>query len=147
AVVREASKRAIHIRQHDVQLLGGIALADGRVAEMRTGEGKTFVAPLTAYLSIVAGQPVHIHTVNDYLAIRDSAQLKPLYDLLGLSVGFINHRWTADQRRANYGADVTYVTNHEAGHDYLRDNMATTQKERVLVHGLPFAIVDEADSI
>ena len=146
AVVREAAVRTIGQRHYDVQLIGGIVLHQGRIAEMKTGEGKTLVAILPAYLNALAGRGVHIVTVNDYLAKRDSEWMGKVYRFLGLSVGLIVHDLTAEQRRAAYAADITYGTNNELGFDYLRDNMAIYKQEMVQ-RGHAFAIVDEVDSI
>jgi len=146
AVAREGARRAIGLRPFDVQVMGGIVLHEGRVAEMRTGEGKTLVATLPAYLNALEGKGVHVVTVNDYLAQRDSQWMGQIYRFLGLSVGVIIHDWDGPTRRRNYAADITYGTNHEFGFDYLRDNMAEdvsglTQRD------LHYAIVDEVDSI
>jgi len=146
AVVREVSKRTLGLRHFDVQLIGGIVLYEGKIAEMRTGEGKTLIATLPAYLYALAGVPVHIVTVNDYLARRDANWMRPIYEFLGMSVGIISTgQSTADKREA-YLADITYGTNNEFGFDYLRDNLAQ-QKEDQMQRGLGFAIVDEVDSI
>ncbi|MGE5543388.1 MAG: preprotein translocase subunit SecA, partial [Bacillota bacterium] len=126
AVVREASVRTLGLRHFDVQLLGGIVLHMGRIAEMKTGEGKTLVATLPTYLNALEGRGVHIVTVNDYLATRDSEWMKPIYEMLGLSVGLIVHGLTYEQRKAAYAADITYGTNNEYGFDYLRDNMVVS---------------------
>src|SRR5258708_34586519 len=164
AVVREASKRTLRMRHFDVQLIGGMVLHDGKIAEMKTGEGKTLVATLPAYLNALTGKGVHIITVNDYLAKRDAQWMGPVYHCLGLSVGVIQHeasflydptyvtsdiRLTALRpctRQEAYGADVTYGTNNEFGFDYLRDNMRFTLEELVQ-RELHYAIVDEVDSI
>ena len=146
AVVREASWRVLKMRHFDVQLLGGIVLHQGRIAEMKTGEGKTLVATLPAYLNALLGRGVHIVTVNDYLATRDSEWMGPVYEFLGLSVGLIVHGLTPSERRAAYAADITYGTNNEFGFDYLRDNMVR-YKEDVVQRPLYYAIVDEVDSI
>ena len=146
AVVREASTRVLGMRHFDVQLIGGMALHDGRISEMKTGEGKTLVATLAAYLRALAGNGVHVVTVNDYLARRDAAWMGQLYEFLGLSVGLIQHDLEPDDRRKAYAADITYGTNNEFGFDYLRDNMTMTLDEMVQ-RGLYFAIVDEVDSI
>ena len=146
AVVREGSKRILGMRHFDVQLLGGIVLHQGRISEMKTGEGKTLVATLPAYLNALTGEGVHIVTVNDYLAKRDSEWMGKLYSFLGLKVGLIVHELTNDQRRDAYNADITYVTNNELGFDYLRDNMVIFKSEMVQ-RGHAFAIVDEVDSI
>jgi len=146
AVVREAGKRVLHMRHYDVQLVGGVVLHEGKIAEMATGEGKTLVATLPAYLNALGGKGVHIVTVNDYLARRDSEWMGPLYELLGLSVGNIQHDMPDDDRRAAYGSDITFGTNNEFGFDYLRDNMKFRAQDMVQpVHN--YAIVDEVDSI
>lgn len=146
AAVREAAVRAIGQRHFDVQLVGGMALHDGRVAEMKTGEGKTLVATLPAYLNSLTGEGVHVVTVNDYLARRDAEWMGAVYKRLGLTVGIIQHDLESDQRREAYAADVTYGTNNEFGFDYLRDNMVVDAAERVQ-RQLHYAIVDECDSI
>lgn len=146
AVCREASSRVIGIKHYPVQIIGGIVLHQGRIAEMRTGEGKTFVATLPAYLNALTGKGVHIVTVNDYLAKRDSEWMSKVHRFLGLTVGLITHELDNDQRRAAYACDITYATNNELGFDYLRDNMCIYKKD--LVQRDPnFAIVDEVDSI
>ena len=146
AVCREASDRVLGMRHVPVQIIGGIVLHQGRIAEMKTGEGKTLVATLPAYLTGLTGEGVHIVTVNDYLARRDSEWMGKLYRWLGLSVGLIVHDLPNDQRRQAYAADITYGTNNELGFDYLRDNMVS-YKERRVQRGHVFAIVDEVDSI
>ena len=146
AVCREAADRVLGMRPYRVQVVGGIVLHRGRIAEMKTGEGKTLVAILPAYLNALAGRGVHIVTVNDYLAKRDSEWMGKVYRFLGLSVGLIVHDLTGEQRRAAYAADITYGTNNELGFDYLRDNMAIYKQEMVQ-RGHAFAIVDEVDSI
>ena len=146
AVVREAGKRRLKMRHFDVQLIGGMALHDGKIAEMRTGEGKTLVATLPAYLNTLAGRGVHIVTVNDYLAKRDAEWMGKIYGFLGLSVGVNIPQLEPDAKRAAYAADITYGTNNEFGFDYLRDNMAMRIEER-FQRGLRYAIVDEVDSI
>jgi len=146
AVVREASVRVLGMRHFPVQLLGGIVLHQGRIAEMKTGEGKTLVATLPAYLNALTGKGVHIVTVNDYLAKRDSEWMGKIHRFLGLSVGLIVHGMSSKERRANYAADITYGTNNEFGFDYLRDNMVV-YKEDMVQRELNFAIVDEVDSI
>ena len=146
AVCREAADRVLGMRPYRVQVVGGIVLHQGRIAEMKTGEGKTLVAILPAYLNALAGRGVHIVTVNDYLAKRDSEWMGKVYRFLGLSVGLIIHDLTSEQRRAAYAADITYGTNNELGFDYLRDNMAIYKQEMVQ-RGHAFAIVDEVDSI
>ena len=146
ATAREAAWRVLGMKPFRVQLIGGIVLHQGRIAEMKTGEGKTLVAILPAYLNALTGNGVHIVTVNDYLAKRDSEWMGKVYRFLGLSVGLIIHDLTAEQRRAAYAADITYGTNNELGFDYLRDNMAIYKQEMVQ-RGHAFAIVDEVDSI
>ena len=146
ATVREAADRVLGLRPYRVQLIGGIVLHQGRIAEMKTGEGKTLVATLPAYLNALTGQGVHIVTVNDYLAKRDSEWMGKVHRFLGLSVGLIVHDLTKAQRQAAYAADITYGTNNEMGFDYLRDNMALYASEQVQ-RGHHFAIVDEVDSI
>ncbi len=146
AVCREASWRVLGMKHFPVQVIGGIILHQGRIAEMRTGEGKTLVATLPAYLNALTGNGVHIVTVNDYLARRDSEWMGKVYRYLGLSVGLIVHDLSNEERRAAYGADITYGTNNELGFDYLRDNMVVHQEEKVQ-RGHAFAIVDEVDSI
>jgi len=146
AVCREASDRVLGMRHYPVQVIGGIVLHQGRIAEMRTGEGKTLVATLPAYLNGLTGNGVHVVTVNDYLAKRDSEWMGKLYNYLGLSVGLIVHDLDSEQRKKAYSADITYGTNNELGFDYLRDNMVV-YKERKVQRGHAFAIVDEVDSI
>ena len=146
ATVREAAKRTLGQRHFDVQLLGGMVLHEGRIAEMKTGEGKTLVATLPVYLNALAGKGVHVVTVNDYLAKRDAAWMGAIYQFLGLQVGCIVHELSDEQRREQYGRDVTYGTNNEFGFDYLRDNMKYAAGEMVQ-RGHYFAIVDEVDSI
>jgi preprotein translocase subunit SecA len=146
AVVREASKRVLGLRHFDVQLIGGIILHQGRISEMKTGEGKTLVATLPAYLNALTGKGVHVITVNDYLAKRDSEWMGKLYKFLGLSVGLVVNGLEPDQRREAYAADITYGTNNEFGFDYLRDNMVL-YKEQLVQRDLNYAIVDEIDSI
>ena len=146
AVCREAADRVLGMRPFPVQVLGGVVLHQGRIAEMKTGEGKTLVATLPAYLNALEGKGVHIVTVNDYLAKRDSEWMGKVYRFLGLSVGLIIHDLNADQRREAYAADITYGTNNEMGFDYLRDNMAV-RKENQVQRGHHYAIVDEVDSI
>ncbi len=146
AVVREAAVRTVGMRHFDVQLLGGIVLHQGRIAEMKTGEGKTLVATLPAYLNAIPGKGVHIVTVNDYLASRDAAWMGKIYRFLGMSVGCIVHDIEPAERREAYNCDITYGTNNEFGFDYLRDNMAV-YKERMVQRELNYAIVDEVDSI
>ena len=146
ALVREADWRVLGKRPYRVQLLGGILLHQGRIAEMKTGEGKTLVATLPAYLNALAGNGVHIVTVNDYLAKRDSDEMGRVYGFLGLKTGLIVHGQTPDEKRRAYAADITYATNNELGFDYLRDNMVV-YKEKMVQRGHAFAIVDEVDSI
>ncbi|WP_087065347.1 preprotein translocase subunit SecA [Intestinibacillus massiliensis] len=146
ATVREAADRVLGLRHYRVQVIGGIVLHQGRIAEMKTGEGKTLVATLPAYLNAISGKGVHIVTVNDYLAKRDSEWMGKVYRFLGLKVGLIIHDVAADQRKKMYEADITYGTNNEFGFDYLRDNMAI-YKEAMVQRGHNFAIVDEVDSI
>src|SRR5437588_2058033 len=158
AIVREASKRTIGLRHFDVQMIGGMVLHDGAIAEMKTGEGKTLTATLPIVLNSLAGRGVHLVTVNDYLARRDAMWMKPIYDLLGVSVGVLQNMQPYEEKRDAYAADVTYGTNSEFGFDYLRDNMATTLEEKVQHGGRPkpeegkspyhtYAIVDEVDNI
>jgi len=146
AVAREGSKRALKMRHFDVQLIGGMALHNGKIGEMRTGEGKTLMATLPVYLNALAGKGVHLVTVNDYLARRDAEWMGKLYNFLGLSVGVNLPQMPREQKQAAYAADVTYGTNNEYGFDYLRDNMVYETADRVQ-RGLPYAIVDEVDSI
>src|SRR5688572_1814471 len=146
AVVREAGKRVLGMRHFDVQMVGGIALHQGKIGEMRTGEGKTLVATLPAYLNALSGKGVHVVTVNDYLAKRDAEWMGRLYSFLGLSVGVILSQTDHGLKQSAYGADITYGTNNEYGFDYLRDNMAASPSER-FQRGLNYAIVDEVDSI
>lgn len=146
AVAREGSKRALKMRHFDVQLIGGMALHDGKIAEMRTGEGKTLMATLPVYLNALTGKGVHLVTVNDYLARRDAEWMGKLYNFLGLTVGVNLPQMPREEKQAAYAADVTYGTNNEYGFDYLRDNMVYETADRVQ-RGLPYAIVDEVDSI
>lgn len=146
AVVREASKRVLGMRHFDVQLIGGMVLNDGKVAEMKTGEGKTLVATLAVYLNALEGKGVHVITVNDYLAKRDATQMGKLYAFLGLTTGVIIGGLGSDERREAYNCDITYGTNNEFGFDYLRDNMAFRLEEKVQ-RELHFAVIDEVDSI
>ncbi len=146
AVVREASRRVLGQRHFNVQLIGGMVLHQGKISEMKTGEGKTLVATLPAYLNALTGRGVYVVTVNDYLATRDSAWMGQIYKFLGLSVGLIVHGLNYDQRREAYAADITYGTNNEFGFDYLRDNMVT-QRDGLVQRELHYAIVDEVDSI
>ncbi|MCX4193435.1 preprotein translocase subunit SecA [Methylophaga sp. OBS1] len=146
AVVREASKRVLGMRHFDVQMIGGMVLNDGRIAEMKTGEGKTLVATLAVYLNALPGEGVHVITVNDYLARRDAGWMSKLYGFLGLSTGVIVGGLNNEDRRQAYACDITYGTNNEFGFDYLRDNMAFRIEEKVQ-RGLNFAVIDEVDSI
>ncbi|MBD5657538.1 MAG: hypothetical protein IAI50_20510 [Candidatus Eremiobacteraeota bacterium] len=146
AVAREAGKRVLNMRHFDVQIMGGQVLHEGKVAEMKTGEGKTLVGTLAVYANALLERGVHVVTVNDYLARRAAEWMAPLYNFLGLSVGVIQHDLQPPQRREAYGADITYVTNNEVGFDYLRDNMAW-QLADMVQRQLFFAIVDEVDSI
>lgn len=146
AVCREASRRILGMRHFDVQLIGGMVLHDGKIAEMRTGEGKTLVATLPVYLNALSGKGVHVVTVNDYLAQRDAATMEPLYNFLGLQVGVIISELEPFHRQNAYAADITYGTNNEFGFDYLRDNMVADQYDKVQ-RELSFAVVDEVDSI
>ena len=146
AVVREAALRTINMRHFEVQLIGGIALHQGKIAEMATGEGKTLVATLPAYLNALSGKSVHIVTVNDYLAKRDRFWMGPIYEFLGLKVGLIQHDMNTEQRKEAYQSDVVYGTNNEFGFDYLRDNMVINPEE-IVQHEHEFAIIDEVDSI
>ena len=146
ALVREASVRVLGLEHYRVQLLGGIVLHQGRIAEMRTGEGKTLVATLPAYLNALAGQGVHIVTVNDYLAKRDADEMGQIHEFLGLKVGCVLNSMDNDERREQYNCDITYVTNNELGFDYLRDNMVI-YKEQLVQRGLHYVIIDEVDSV
>src|SRR5215208_5491797 len=147
AAVREAGRRTLGMRHYDVQLIGGIALHEGKIAEMRTGEGKTLVATLPLYLNALAGRGAHLVTVNDYLARRDAEWMGQLYSFLGLSYGCIQHDQPPDLRREQYAMDITYGTNSEFGFDYLRDNGMATTREQQVQRGYHYAIVDEVDSI
>lgn len=147
AIVRESSKRVLNMRHYDVQLIGGLVLNDGKIAEMKTGEGKTLVATLPVVLNAMSGEPVHIVTVNDYLASRDAIELEPLYAFLGFTVGaIVGNIDDHEERKAQYDADITYGTNNEYGFDYLRDNMTESLTDKIQ-RGHNFAIVDEVDSI
>ncbi len=146
AAIREGSKRVMGMRHFDVQLIGGMTLNNGKIAEMRTGEGKTLVATLAVYLNALTGLGVHVITVNDYLARRDAEWMKPLYEFMGLTVGVCVSGQQPDEKRAAYQADITYGTNNEFGFDYLRDNMALSKEDRSQ-RGLAFAVIDEVDSI
>ncbi|HAR39784.1 MAG TPA: preprotein translocase subunit SecA [Coprothermobacter sp.] len=146
AVVREVARRQLNMRHFDVQLIGGKVLFEGKIAEMKTGEGKTLVATLPVYAMAVSGHKVHVVTVNEYLAKRDANWMKPVYEALGLTVAYIHSNQTTEEKKAAYAADVVYGTNYEFGFDYLRDNMALS-KEDIVQQGLDYAIVDEADSV
>jgi preprotein translocase subunit SecA len=146
ALTRESAQRNIGLRHYDVQLLGGLALNDGKIAEMQTGEGKTLVSTLPAYLNALTGKGVHIVTVNDYLANRDQNWVGQVHRRLGLKVGLIQENMNFESRKLNYNADITYVTNSELGFDYLRDNTATTVND-IVQRNLNYCIVDEVDSI
>src|ERR687884_1633497 len=146
AVVREVSRRTLGMRHFDVQMIGGMVLHAGSIAEMKTGEGKTLTATLAVVLNALAGEGVHVVTVNDYLARRDAEWMGPIYDFLGLTVGVLQNMQSYEDKQVAYAADVTYGTNSEFGFDYLRDNMATALEEKVQ-RGHPYAIVDEVDNI
>src|ERR671923_1399450 len=146
AAVREAFKRSMGVRLFDVQLMGGIVLHEGDIAEMKTGEGKTFVATMPLYLNALTGENVHLVTVNDYLAKRDPNWVKPVYEALGVRAGYIENLMPFAERKDAYAADITYGTNSEFGFDYLRDNMAVSL-EGTVQRGYSYAIVDEVDSI
>ncbi|MBO5713664.1 MAG: preprotein translocase subunit SecA, partial [Clostridia bacterium] len=146
ATVREASYRVLNMRHYRVQLMGGICVHEGRVAELKTGEGKTLMATLPAYLNALSGKGVHIVTVNDYLASRDAEWMGKVYRYLGLTVGVNLHELTDDQKREAYACDITYGTNNEFGFDYLRDNLKVNLSEMVQ-RGLNFASIDEVESI
>ena len=146
AAIREAADRVLGMRPYPVQLMGGIILHQGRIAEMKTGEGKTLVAVLPCYLNALTGEGVHVVTVNDYLAKRDSEWMGKVHRYMGLTVGLIIPGMQPNERRAAYAADITYCTNNELGFDYLRDNMAI-YKQELVQRGHAFAIVDEVDSI
>ncbi|MDO4965708.1 MAG: preprotein translocase subunit SecA [Lachnospiraceae bacterium] len=146
ATVREAARRVLNMEHYRVQIIGGIILHQGRIAEMRTGEGKTLVSTLPAYLNALAGQGVHVVTVNDYLAKRDAEWMGSIHEFLGLSVGVVLNEMKSEERRAAYLCDITYVTNNELGFDYLRDNMVI-YKEQLVLRDLHFAIIDEVDSV
>lgn len=146
AVVREGAKRSLNMEHYRVQLIGGIILHQGRIAEMRTGEGKTLVSTLPAYLNALEGKGVHIVTVNDYLAHRDAEWMGQVHRFLGLTVGVVLNSMTPEERREAYNCDITYVTNNELGFDYLRDNMVVYKKQLVL-RDLHYAIIDEVDSV
>src|SRR3954470_21061748 len=146
ALVREVGRRTMGMRHFDVQLIGGMVLNDGAIAEMRTGEGKTLTATLAVVLNSLPGKGVHLVTVNEYLARRDAEWMSPIYELLGVSVGILQNQQSYEEKHVAYAADVTYGTNSEFGFDYLRDNMATDLEEKVQ-RGHPYAIVDEVDNI
>ena len=146
ATVREAATRTLQMTPYRVQLIGGIVLHQGRIAEMKTGEGKTLVAPLAAYLNALEGKGVHVVTVNDYLAARDAEWMGAIYRFLGLSVGVILNDMDNDKRREAYNCDITYGTNNEFGFDYLRDNMVVYKENRVQ-RDLHYGIIDEVDSV
>src|SRR6478609_11428430 len=146
ACVRESARRTLGLRHFDVQMIGGMVLNAGKIAEMRTGEGKTLVATLPVYLNALPGEGVHVVTVNDYLANRDANWMRPVYEKLGMTVGVILSGQSSEQKREAYAADITYGTNNEYGFDYLRDNMALRLEDKVQ-RGHTFAIVDEVDSI
>jgi preprotein translocase subunit SecA len=146
ATVREAGRRVLGMEHYRVQLIGGIILHQGRIAEMKTGEGKTLVCTLPAYLNALTEEGVIVVTVNDYLAKRDAEQMSMIHEFLGLKVGVVLHDSTREERQAAYGSDITYVTNNELGFDYLRDNMAIYKSELVL-RNLKYCIIDEVDSV
>ena len=146
ATVREAAKRVLNMEHYRVQLIGGIILHQGRIAEMKTGEGKTLVSTLPAYLNALTGEGVHIVTVNDYLAHRDAEWMGKVHEFLGLTVGCVLNSMDNDERRAQYACDITYITNNELGFDYLRDNMVI-YKEQLVQRDLVYAIIDEVDSV
>src|SRR6056300_516885 len=146
ALVRESAKRVLNERHYDVQLIGGIFLHEGKIAGMKTGEGKTLVSALPAYLNALSGKGVHVVTVNDYLARRDAEWIGQIHKFLGLSCGLIQAGMSEEERRVGYGSDVTYVTNSELGFDYLRDNLAQNTNELVQ-REFNFCIIDEVDSI
>jgi len=146
AVIREASVRVLGLRHHDVQMIGGMVLNDGNIAEMGTGEGKTLVATLPAYLNALSGAGVHVVTVNDYLAARDAQWMGKVFNFLDLSVGIVTSSMPPEDKQVAYACDIVYATNNELGFDYLRDNMAFTTEQKVQ-RELNFAIIDEVDSI
>ena len=146
ALVREAARRVLHTEHYRVQLIGGIILHQGRIAEMRTGEGKTQTCLLPAYLNALEGKGVHVVTVNDYLAKRDAEWMGQVHEFLGLTVGVVLNSMTPEERKAAYDCDITYATNNELGFDYLRDNMVV-YKEKLVQRGLHYAIIDEVDSV
>ena len=147
AVVREAAYRKLGLKAFKVQLMGGITLHEGDIAEMKTGEGKTLTSIFPVYLNALTGKGVHVVTVNDYLAGRDAANNGVVFNFLGLTVGLNKRELTPAQKQEAHGCDVTYTTNAELGFDYLRDNMVTKLEDKVLVHGLNYALIDEVDSI
>jgi preprotein translocase subunit SecA len=146
AVVREAARRSVNMRPFDVQILGGLVLHEGKIVEMKTGEGKTLAATMPLYLNALEGKGAHLITVNDYLARRDAEWMGPIYGMLGMSVGVVVHGLDDDDRRKAYHSDITYGTNNEFGFDYLRDNMKFTLEDYVQ-RDFHYAIVDEVDSI
>ena len=146
ATVREAARRVLGMEHYRVQLIGGVILHQGRIAEMRTGEGKTLVSTLPAYLNALEGKGVHIVTVNDYLAHRDAQWMGAVHEFLGLKVGCVLNSMDKEERRAAYNCDITYITNNELGFDYLRDNMVI-YKAQLVQRGLHYAIIDEVDSV
>ena len=146
ATVREAAKRTLKMEHYPVQLIGGIVLHQGRIAEMKTGEGKTLVSTCPAYLNALSGKGVQIVTVNDYLAKRDAEWMGQVHEFLGLKVGVVLNSMTSEERKAAYNCDITYVTNNELGFDYLRDNMAI-YKEQMVLRDLDYCIIDEVDSV
>ncbi|MBE5895154.1 MAG: DEAD/DEAH box helicase, partial [Lachnospiraceae bacterium] len=146
ATVREAAKRVLNMEHYRVQLIGGIVLHQGRIAEMKTGEGKTLVSTCPAYLNALSGEGVHVVTVNEYLAKRDAEWMGQVHEFLGLKVGVIFNAMKPEERRAAYQCDITYVTNNELGFDYLRDNMVI-YKEQLVLRKLHYAIIDEVDSV
>ncbi|MBR5360008.1 MAG: DEAD/DEAH box helicase, partial [Lachnospiraceae bacterium] len=146
AAVREAARRVLNMEHYRVQIIGGIILHQGRIAEMKTGEGKTLVSTLPAYLNALTGRGVHVVTVNDYLAKRDAEWMGQVHEFLGLTVGVVLNSMTSEERRAAYSCDITYVTNNELGFDYLRDNMVI-YKEQLVLRDLAYAIIDEVDSV
>ena len=146
ATVREAARRVLNMEHYRVQLIGGIILHQGRIAEMKTGEGKTLVSTLPAYLNALEGKGVHVVTVNDYLAKRDAEWMGQVHEFLGLKVGVVLNDMKSEERREQYGCDITYVTNNELGFDYLRDNMVI-YKEQLVLRDLHYAIIDEVDSV
>ena len=146
ALVREATRRVLQTEHYPVQIMGGIVLHQGRIAEMKTGEGKTQTCLLPAYLNALTGKGVHIVTVNDYLAKRDAEWMGQVHRFLGLTVGCVLNSMSTEERQAAYNCDITYITNNELGFDYLRDNMVV-HKEKQVQRGLEFAIVDEVDSV